>query len=423
MVFRASQSLGNAVLIMGTRQLVLCNPEPLHRPIPKYRRYLRLIVGLPSFWSNRFMAADEGRERALAGSAVNFMCKPCEDGRFSRTKASALLEAKEKTMSSRHSVPITGALSGIGAVDAGCFPRASSAAQPAGRNRRRARAALQRGIRLAAAGKAHLEDDVRLEERSRERERIVHELHDTLLQGFLGASMLLEQAVEQTPADSPVKFALSRSLGLVRRAVDEGRAVLRGIHTASPALSSLEEALSNLLKEVAPGGDRRLRVFVQGTPQALNPVIQEQMFLIGREAVMNALRHSEATTIEVEVQYLHDVVRVLVRDNGCGINPEAVQEQSDSHWGLSGMRERAEKMGARFGIWSRTGVGTEMRAAVPSDIAKRHPLFAVLGKKEQDLDERQLHPNIEHRRSPASPGRYRQHHQQPGRHVPGWSGF
>ena len=106
----------------------------------------------------------------------------------------------------------------------------------------------------------------------------MHELHDTLFQGFLGASMLLDQAVEQTPADSPIRPALSRALRLVRRAIDEGRAALRGIHTASPAPSSLEEALSNLLNEVAPGGDRRLRIFVQGTPRALNPAIRSNCF-------------------------------------------------------------------------------------------------------------------------------------------------
>ncbi len=175
--------------------------------------------------------------------------------------------------------------------------------------------------------------------------------------------MLLDQAVVQTPADSPSKPALSRALRLVRQAIDAGRAALRGIYAASPAPSSLEEALSNLLNEVAPGRGVRLRIFVQGNPQALNPAIQEQLFLIGREAVMNALRHSEATKIEVEVQYQRTLLRVFVRDNGCGIDPEAVQKESDSHWGLRGMRERAENIGARFGIWSRAGAGTEVRVA------------------------------------------------------------
>jgi len=320
------------------------------------------------------------------------------------------LGRKEKTMSSRHSVLITGTPSGIDAVDADCFAGGGSDA------RRRTTAAVQRRIRLTGQGQAHNEDDIRLEERA----RIVHELHDTLFQGFLGASMLLDQAVEQTPAESPIRPALSRVLRLVRRAIDEGRAAIRGIQTASPAPSSLEEALSNLLNEVAPGGGRRLRIFVQGTPRTLNPAIQEQLLMIGREAVMNALRHSEARVIEVEVQYLHDVLRVLVRDNGCGINSEAVQQGSDSHWGLSGMRERAENIGARFGIWSRTGAGTEVRVAVPVDLAKREPMIAVLGKGGARNDERQLHPGLERRRSPVGPAGCRHHHQQPGRHVTGW---
>ena len=77
------------------------------------------------------------------------------------------------------------------------------------------------------------------------------------------------------------------------------------------------------------------------------------------------------TKIVVEVQYLRDFLRVLVRDNGYGIKPEAVQKESDSHWGLRGMRKRAENIGARFDIESRTGAGTEVRVAVPIDIVKR----------------------------------------------------
>ena len=268
-------------------------------------------------------------------------------------------------MSSRHFVLITGAPSGIGAGYADSFDRGCSDAGEMPLGRTETKATGQKPFRLTGQRHRLREEDIRLEERFRERARIVHELHDTLLQGFLGASMLLHHAVEQTPADSPSKPALSRALRLVHQAIDEGRAVIRGVHKASPAPSSLEQAFSNLLSEVTPGPGLRIRIFVQGKPRSLNPAIQEQLFLIGREAVMNALRHSQATKVEVEVQYLRDLLRVFVRDNGCGINPEAVQKESDSHWGLRGMRERAENIGARFGVWSRKGAGTEVRVDVP----------------------------------------------------------
>jgi len=227
---------------------------------------------------------------------------------------------------------------------------------------------------MTGQGPANLEDDIRSEERFAERARIAHELHDKLLQGFLAASMLLHRAVEETSADSISMPALSRALRLVRRAIDEGRAAIRGMHTASLARSGLDQAFSTLPSEITTGRDLRLRIFGHGRPWTLDSAIQEQPLLIGREAIMNALRHAKATKIEVEVQHLRDLLRVFVRDNGCGINPEAVQKQSDSHWGLSGMRERAENIGARFDISSRTGAGTEVCVAVPVDVTKRPPI-------------------------------------------------
>jgi signal transduction histidine kinase len=165
-----------------------------------------------------------------------------------------------------------------------------------------------------------------------------------------------------------MKDALNCALRLLRRAVNEGRVRIQGLDTASTAGSSLEQAVANFLGDMTTGRVPRLRIFVQGEPMTLNPAIQQQLFLIVREAATNALRHSEATKIEVEVQYLHHSLRVVVRDNGCGINPEAFRKRSDSPRGLCGMRDQAEKIGARFGIWSGPGVGTEVCVALP-DIA------------------------------------------------------
>ena len=150
--------------------------------------------------------------------------------------------------------------------------------------------------------------------------------------------------------------ALSRTLHLGR--------TIRRIRTTLPRGASLEQAFSDLLLELRPERGVRLRIFIGGKRQALRPAIQEQLFLMGGEAVVNALRHSKATKIEVEVQYLRCSVRMFVRDNGCGINPDVVQKKSDSYWGLREMRDRAATIGAQFGIWSRSGAGTEVRIDV-----------------------------------------------------------
>jgi signal transduction histidine kinase len=158
--------------------------------------------------------------------------------------------------------------------------------------------------------------------------------------------------------DSYSKPVLSRALQLVRP-------VIRGIHTALPLPASLEQAFSALLHEIKPGRGVTLRIFIEGKQQALRPAVQERLFLIGREAVVNALRHSKATKIEVELQYLRCSVRMFVRDNGCGINPDSVQKEGDSCCGVRQMRDRAESIDAQFGIWSRPGAGTEVRISVP----------------------------------------------------------
>jgi signal transduction histidine kinase len=210
---------------------------------------------------------------------------------------------------------------------------------------------------------------LRLEERLAERTRIAQELHDTLLQDFLSASMQLHVANDQLAADSAAKPLVVRVLDMMGRAIEEGRKTVQGLRSSSGGSQDLEQAFSRIQHELAITEPACLRVIVEGAARPLRPAIGDEIYLIGREALANAFRHSGASEIEVELEYAADQLRLLVRDNGCGIPSEILQFDRDGHWGLLGMRERAERIGARLRILSRAAAGLEIELSVPGHIA------------------------------------------------------
>jgi signal transduction histidine kinase/ligand-binding sensor domain-containing protein len=209
------------------------------------------------------------------------------------------------------------------------------------------------------------------EERLAERTRIAQDLHDTLLQGFLSASMQLHVANDQLPEDWPAKPIVNRVLDLMGRVIDDGRNAVRGLRSSTAEAADLEQALSRVPQEFALQQPIDFRMIVEGQARALHPVIRDEVYRIGREALANAFRHSQASGIEVELEYADSQLRVLVRDNGCGIDPDVLRSGRDGHWGLSGMRERAGRIGAKLKVWSRSAGGTEVELSVPGHVAFR----------------------------------------------------
>jgi len=106
--------------------------------------------------------------------------------------------------------------------------------------------------------------NVRFEERLAERTRIAQELHDTLLQGFLSASMQLHVAADRLPGDSPAKPSLTKVLDLMGRVIEEGRNAVRGLRSPSAVPDDLERAFSGISEELNVGGDIQYRVIVEG---------------------------------------------------------------------------------------------------------------------------------------------------------------
>src|SRR6516164_8460795 len=158
-----------------------------------------------------------------------------------------------------------------------------------------------------------------------ERTRIARELHDTLLQSFMGASLQLGVAVNRLPSDPLVKSELEQVLELMEQGIEEGRSAIQGLRSSDPRTLDLVLALSGVQQEFALQPDIDFRVSVTGRQQPLQPAIRHEIYRIGREALFNAFCHSRAKRVEFELEYAESDLRMRVRDNGCGIDPQVLQ--------------------------------------------------------------------------------------------------
>jgi len=202
-----------------------------------------------------------------------------------------------------------------------------------------------------------------------ERTRIAQELHDTLIQGFFAAQMQLQLAVGELPPDSPVRPRFTGLLQMMGRVIEHGRLAIQGLRTPQENVPSLGEALASVPNELGLQSDVQFRVVVQGFQRELKPSLGGEVYRVLREAIVNAYRHSGAKDIEAEIEYRPSELRVAVRDNGCGIDPRALQRKQNGHYGLQGMRERADRIGARLRVLSRTALGTEVELRIPGSVA------------------------------------------------------
>ena len=209
----------------------------------------------------------------------------------------------------------------------------------------------------------------RLKECVAERRRIAQDLHDTVPKGTVSAAMQLHVAMDQLPPNSAASLRSSRVLELMRHVMQQGRNAVRGLRSSKVDSDDLAQALSRIPQDLGIEVQIDFQVIVVGSPRKLNPLIRDQVYHIGRELLVNAFRHSRAGCIEVELQYAPWRFRIVVRDDGCGIDPQMLHAAREAHWGLPGMRERAQRVGASLTVWSRAAAGTEVALSVPNSIA------------------------------------------------------
>jgi signal transduction histidine kinase/ligand-binding sensor domain-containing protein len=219
------------------------------------------------------------------------------------------------------------------------------------------------------------EFDMKLEARVDERTRVARELHDTLLQSF-NALLLRFRTVHALLSKSPdeARQVLESALDQTRQALTEGRQAVQGLRHSEVETQEFTEAVRTLAEELASdpalASGAEVRLNIDGTPRPLRPYIRDEIYRIASEALRNALRHAGAVRIEVQLAYGKRRFELRVRDDGKGIDPRFLCDAGlPGHFGLRGMRERAQTIGGEFKLWSAPASGTELALSVPAALA------------------------------------------------------
>lgn len=203
-----------------------------------------------------------------------------------------------------------------------------------------------------------------------ERQRIAHEIHDTLAQGLSSIQMLLHAANRDLDGDINVVKARER-IGLARQTaadnLQEARAMIAALQPAALSQTSLVGALDRMAQGFAAAADLNIEVEADGEVTQLPMKLEAVLLRIAQGAVGNVAKHAQATRARITVSYSDDAVRVDIVDNGVGFDVKAVESRPAGlgHIGLAAMKRRAEEVSGEVVIESSPGNGTAVSVSVP----------------------------------------------------------
>jgi signal transduction histidine kinase/ligand-binding sensor domain-containing protein len=198
-----------------------------------------------------------------------------------------------------------------------------------------------------------------------ERNRIAREIHDTLAQGFAGVSVQLEIVSRKLGlSEASVREHLDQARMLVRSSLAEARRSIWELRSQSAEIEDLASRLSKMAAQMSGPGQPRIAVQVRGTFRPLPPRTEDELLRIAQEAVTNAIRHAQASEINIELAFDPKLLRMTVADDGRGFSPDGQTSGVSGHFGLKGMRERASWMDAKLDLETAPGAGTKLSVEV-----------------------------------------------------------
>ncbi len=210
--------------------------------------------------------------------------------------------------------------------------------------------------------------NLRLESQAIERKRIAQELHDTLLQGFIGIGLKLDAIATSLPESlSVVRDQLRKILDQSDQYLTEARRSVMKLRSATlEDGGDFSHALSVAGARLTEGTGIQLLFSVHGERRPLPPLIESNLLRIGEEAVSNAVRHAQATRVDLDLKFGNKEVSLRIQDNGRGFEPHGPEAAKSGHFGLLGIQERANAMAGHLSLTSQPGKGTEIIVSVPT---------------------------------------------------------
>jgi signal transduction histidine kinase len=196
-----------------------------------------------------------------------------------------------------------------------------------------------------------------------ERERLAHEMHDTLAQSFAGIGFQLQAIHDEVGNEAELREHLDLATDLVRTSHEEARRSISALRSDTVEKLGLLQALDECAARIANGGPMEVRVqsLGGGDPRSMSPRIADALYRIGQEAIANAVRHADASKMVISLIYEASAWRLLIEDDGQGF---PLGEDS-AGFGIRGMGKRAESIGATLDIRSSPGKGTSVQVRVP----------------------------------------------------------
>lgn len=208
-----------------------------------------------------------------------------------------------------------------------------------------------------------------------ERGRLARDMHDTLIQGCTGISVLLEAALSLKNSAPEMKSKLLESArDQMRVTIDEARQAVWNLRS-TPADGGIGQRLSEAAQQISLQSEVPIDCDTTGAPPTLDPETGHHLLLVVREALNNAVRHGHPGRVSVRVQGENGSLRVRIQDDGCGFDPGNASQPGAAHYGIVGMRERVESLGGTFALDSAPGCGTGVEITLPAD--PRKPLHAI----------------------------------------------